>query len=171
MHTLQLYWCLLLHTSLLPALTAFPQYVFTGCTTLFTHKKQSQFPYLHKNPVSPHPCDTQLSSNQSSPWQHHCNTGWNITQLFLTLSYRKANSEMSLALRRSHGADWEQSQSADQLLPLTHVRAQCASSRKVPWHLPLSKVLHSQMLGLGPCDELATLGARGETLPLARTQL
>lgn len=36
--------------------------------------------------------------------------------------YRKANIEMSLALRRSHGAGWEQSRSAGQVLPLTHAK-------------------------------------------------
>lgn len=100
----------------------FLRYVFAVCTTLFTTRKESQFLYLHKNPVSPHPCDTQLSSQQSSPWRRHCCTGWNIVRLFLTLGYRKANTEMSLALRRSHGAGWEQSRSAGQVLPLTHAK-------------------------------------------------
>lgn len=47
--------------------------------------------------------------------------GWNIARLCLSLGYRKANTEMSLALRRSLGAGWEQSQSAGQVVPLTHV--------------------------------------------------
>lgn len=53
----------------------FLQYVFTVCTTPFTTRKDSQFLNLHKNPASPHPSDTQLSSHQSSPWRRHCDTG------------------------------------------------------------------------------------------------
>lgn len=93
----------------------FRQYEFRVCTALFSTRKEPQFLYLHKSLVSPHPCDTPLSSHQSSPWQWPCCAGWNITQLFLTLSYHKANTEMSLALRRSHCAGWEQRQCAGQV--------------------------------------------------------